>query len=214
MTRLPSPWSHHPDQGRKNAQGRSSREVAEGIVKATELLLRGQVQGFSCVDVSQRLFWISQLCIMILPGMALVVVLAIPEVRSHAMVTRLVASLCASLIPPVVTHFGARRWKRDPAWLRYAIAFNWCKWAVQIRCVVIAVVAIVACRLLHMPVHNVVVLLMVAMVGVWFYMLWLQWFLAQAGLGIRASQAVFLVAATEISMLVVAALSNLMATLQ
>jgi TRAP-type mannitol/chloroaromatic compound transport system permease large subunit len=40
----------------------------------------------------------------------------------------LLATLVALLTPAVVSHGAARLWRREGAWLRYAVAVVWCQW--------------------------------------------------------------------------------------
>ena len=42
----------------------------------------------------------------------------------------LLAALVAALAPAVLSEALARRWGREAGWLRYAVAFNWCQFAV------------------------------------------------------------------------------------
>jgi hypothetical protein len=52
--------------------------------------------------------------------------------RGH--VAEALASVLANLVillaPPVAAHAVARWWGREALWLRYAVAYNWCQWAV------------------------------------------------------------------------------------
>ena len=45
---------------------------------------------------------------------------------------RLLATVCLLLAPPVLSHALARFWKREPYWLHFATAFNWCQWAIPV----------------------------------------------------------------------------------
>lgn len=40
----------------------------------------------------------------------------------------LLASVVALLAPPVTSHALARLWRREAAWLRYAVSLAWCQW--------------------------------------------------------------------------------------
>ena len=42
------------------------------------------------------------------------------------------STLCALLVPPVLTYEVARLWGREAAWLRFATAFNWCQWLIPV----------------------------------------------------------------------------------
>ncbi len=44
----------------------------------------------------------------------------------------LLGSVVVLLTPPVVSEALARRWGRQAAWLRYAVAFTWCQWLMPV----------------------------------------------------------------------------------
>ena len=41
----------------------------------------------------------------------------------------LLGTMVALLAPAVLSEAAARLWRRDAAWLRYAVALTWCQWA-------------------------------------------------------------------------------------
>jgi hypothetical protein len=57
----------------------------------------------------------------------------------HGAFANILASIIALLAPPVLSHLLAVLWRREPLWLRYAVAFNWCEAAVFLTVVVLLV---------------------------------------------------------------------------
>jgi hypothetical protein len=101
----------------------------------------------------------------------------------------LLATLCALLAPAVLSYEAARYWARAAAWTRFAVAFNWCQWAIPVLAVFLAVLAGMLLAL-GVPSEAGVVLVVVGLGG---YGLWLHWFLARHGLGLRPGRAALLV---------------------
>lgn len=101
----------------------------------------------------------------------------------------LLGTLVALLTPAVVSHAFAVRWGREAAWLRYAVAFNWCQWAVPVAALALVVVAGVLVNT-GLPVRLVTMLLLLGLLG---YGLGLYWFLARHGLGLTGGRAALLV---------------------
>ena len=58
----------------------------------------------------------------------------------HGALVNMLASVIAVAAPPVLSHMLSSLWHREPLWLRYAIAFNWCEAAVFLAMVVLLVV--------------------------------------------------------------------------
>jgi hypothetical protein len=115
--------------------------------------------------------------------------LMLGEGAGLAALSDLLATFCALLAPAVLSYEAARHWGRAAAWTRFAVAFNWCQWAIP---VLAALMAVVAGVLLTLGVPNeVAVMLVVA--GLGGYGLWLHWFLARHGLGLSGGRAVLLV---------------------
>jgi len=106
-----------------------------------------------------------------------------------AALSDLLATFCALLAPAVVSYELARRWGRAALWTRFAVAFNWCQWAIPILA---AGLVVLAGMLLALGVPSEVgVALVIA--GLGGYGLWLHWFLARHGLGLGAGRAALLV---------------------
>lgn len=105
----------------------------------------------------------------------------------------LLATVCALLAPPVLSYEAARLWGRTARWIRFAVAFNWCQWAIPVVAFVMTALAglLSAAGLPRLAGVGVVV------AGVAAYGLWLAWFLARHGLGLGNRQAVLLVIAVN-----------------
>jgi hypothetical protein len=108
--------------------------------------------------------------------------------------TDLLATLVMLLAPPVLSEWLARFWRRDAAWLRYAVAYNWCQWIMP--------VVFVACGIgfgvlvsLGLPITVAQFVALLALLGYW---LALHWFLARRGLGISVLRAMVVVGIVNI----------------
>jgi hypothetical protein len=112
-----------------------------------------------------------------------------------AALTDLLATLCALLAPAVLSYEVARRWGRAASWTRFAVAFNWCQWAIPVLAVFLVVLAGFLLAL-GVP-SNVGLVLVVA--GLGGYGLWLHWFLARHGLRLGAVRAALLVAGVNLA---------------
>ncbi len=106
-----------------------------------------------------------------------------------AALSDLMATLCALLAPAVLSFELARRWGRAAAWTRFAVAFNWCQWAIPVLAVALIVFAGMLAAL-GVPTD---LGLIVVVAGLGGYALWLHWFLARHGLGLSPSRAAVLV---------------------
>jgi hypothetical protein len=114
--------------------------------------------------------------------------------RGH--LTEALASVLANLVillaPPVAAHAIARLWRREVLWLRYAVAYNWCQWAVAVA-LLVAMIAGSVLVALGLPDMAVAQLAMLALAG---YGIALNWFLARTALelsGGRAALFIFMV---------------------
>lgn len=105
----------------------------------------------------------------------------------------LLGTVVALLTPAVVSHALAVRWGREAAWLRYAVAFNWCQWAVPLTALVMVLGAGILVTM-GLPLRLVTIVLLFALLG---YGLSLYWFLARHGLGLTGGRAALLVLATN-----------------
>jgi hypothetical protein len=101
----------------------------------------------------------------------------------------LLATTVALLTPPVVSHALARRWGREDRWLRYAVAFNWCQWAVPLAVVPALLVTGILAGAGLGP-QPAAMLTLLALAG---YGLGLHWFLARHGLNLSRWRAALFV---------------------
>ena len=90
----------------------------------------------------------------------------------------LLATLVALLAPAVLSEMLARRWRCDAGWLRYAVAFNWCQFAVAVGG---AAAMFVAAGFLPSGAPRDAAAGM-ALLATALYALALQWFLVRGGL--------------------------------
>lgn len=109
--------------------------------------------------------------------------------------TKVLLSLCTILLPAVVTHFYAKRWARDALWLRYITAATWSNWVVLL----VTLVATLLAGLLFPTVLEQPGFLKALVVGAALYEMWLQWFIARAGLGISGLRAFVLYASVMLA---------------
>ena len=95
----------------------------------------------------------------------------------------------ALLVLPVVSNAFARFWGREEAWLRYATAANWCHWLLE-AAFMLAIFAAAVLAGFGLPGNE---LLGPFLLAAAVYSLWLQFFLARRGLGLRRGRAWILV---------------------
>jgi len=112
-----------------------------------------------------------------------------------AALSDLLATFCALLAPAVVSHELARHWGRAASWTRFAVAFNWCQWAIPILAALLIVLAGMLLTL-GVPSEAGVVLVVAGLGG---YGLWLHWFLARHGLGLGTGRAALLVVVVNLA---------------
>lgn len=106
----------------------------------------------------------------------------------------LLATICALLAPPVLSHEIARRWGRDDAWLRYATAFNWCQWVLPvIGAIMLILLGFAMAAGLSQRTASEAFLL-----GLAVYAMWLHWFLVRRGLALSGWRSVLFVIAVNI----------------
>jgi len=104
-------------------------------------------------------------------------------------VAEFLATLCILLAPAVLSHPLAVAWRREPEWLRYATAFNWCQWAVPLAAGA-ALLLVAVMIALGLPQRIGVLIVLLALLG---YALALHWFIARSGLRLSAMRAAVLV---------------------
>lgn len=169
----------------------ATRRASPGdIVAGIVLLARGRRAGLARFGATEQSFLASLAPLIAFP--LVTSLLAMTQGRGAAVLADLLATVCALLAPPVISHALARAWRREDGWLRYATAFNWCQWAIPViaMLVVLGMEALVAAG---MPVPGAAAAAALALGG---YALWLHWFIARHGLvlsGLRAAGLVALV---------------------
>jgi hypothetical protein len=157
--------------------------IALGVIK----LARGQADGFRLFNATPEAFLASLAPLVAFPLVGGVLMLA-GGGGSRALVN-LLATLCAVLAPPVISHLLAGLWGRRAQWLRFAIAFNWCQWILPVVGMVVIILLGVAAALgLSEEIAGNIALLTIAGYG-----LWLHWFLARHGLSLSRFRAVLMV---------------------
>ncbi len=120
--------------------------------------------------------------------------LALAAGSPRAALEGLLGSLVALLAPPVLSQALAQLWRREEAWLRYAVAATWCQWVMP-PALLAAVLASGVLMAMGVP---QVVAETVAGVALLVYALALHVFLAGRGLGLRLGRAVVLVIVVQI----------------
>jgi len=169
-----------------------------GILLGILRLARGRADGLAQFGDTRQAFLASLFPLVAFPLIGEVFVALRGGMPS---LTDLLATLCALLAPPVLSHALARRWGREAQWPRFATAFNWCQWAIP----AIAFLLLLAMSLLialGMPNEAAGHLWILSLAG---YGVWLHWFLARRALDltvIRAVALVVIVNAATVAMIV------------
>jgi hypothetical protein len=168
----------------------SGRGPRLSILLGIARLARGRADGLAQFGETRRAFLAS-----LFPLIAFPVIGAMLAALHGGMpsLSDLMATLCALLAPPVLSHGLARHWGREALWPRFATAFNWCQWAIP----AIAFLMLLALSLLialGMPRDAAGALWIFGLAG---YGVWLHWFLARRGLDLTALRAVVLVVAVN-----------------
>jgi hypothetical protein len=161
------------------------------VLRAIVLCARGRPEGIAMFGSTPPAFLAS-----LAPLIAFPLVATLTSLTSHRGSAEMLSDVAvflqafdALLALPVVSHALARHWGREEAWLRYATAANWCHWLLE-AAFILAIFAAALLAAVGLP-GNVLLgpLLLAAAV----YSLWLQFFLARRGLGVRRGQAWVLV---------------------
>ena len=108
---------------------------------------------------------------------------AVPVLRD------VLAAAIALLAPAVLSHAIVSAWKREEGWLRYAVAYNWCQWALlpALLLILVGMGMAVAAGLGHAAAGRTALLLLAG------YALWLHWIVSRATLGLQPGRAALLV---------------------
>jgi len=101
----------------------------------------------------------------------------------------LAVAVVGLLAPPVLSHALAARWGREREWLRYAVAVNWCQWALPMLVAVLLLVVQAATG----DSGQVLLAMRLALLAVIGYWLWLNWFIARHALNLSRGRAALLV---------------------
>ena len=185
-------------------QRRGSNRGGGGVVQGLLLIARGRSEGLECFGATPDAFLAA-----LSPWLAFLLVgLLLMMLRAPSMVGVSLAllSLCALLLPPVLSHALAGNWQRSAFWLRYATATIWCEWLVLLAYAASLVVVAVLLKL-GVPTD----LAGIAFVGlIACYWLWLHWFLAWRGLSVGWARAAMLVALVVVSTAVLCGLAQVL----
>lgn len=164
-----------------------------GILAAILRVARGDGSGIAMFNDTQRAFLSSLIPLFALPAVvALATAIAGDVARA---IVDLLASVCAVLLPPIISHALARGWGREAMWSRFAVAFNWCQFALSsVGLGLLIILGVIAGATGGAPASGLAVgALVVLCVGIVGYGLWLHWFVARAGLSLSGGRAALLV---------------------
>ncbi len=187
-------------RGSKRGPGR----VGSGVLQGLLLIARGRPEGLDCFGATPDAFLaaLSPWLAFLLVGL-LLMMLRQPSAVGFSLA---LLSLCALLLPPVLSHALAGTWKRSTFWLRYATATIWCEWLVILA---YAASLLLVALLLKLGVPTD--LAGIAFVGlIACYWLWLHWFLAWRGLAVGWARAAILVGLVVASTAVLCGLAQLL----
>jgi hypothetical protein len=168
-----------------------SRSIAAGVM----LLARFRADGLAQFDASP-----TGLLNALAPWVAFALVgslLALFAESALAALGSLLVSVVALLTPCVVSHALAQAWRREAAWLRYAVAITWCQWLMPPAMLAAGLCGGVLIAL-GLPQPAVALLAAGLLLG---YALALQFFVAHKGLAISKARAALLVGAVNMAML-------------
>jgi len=102
----------------------------------------------------------------------------------------LLATVVALLTPAVLSHLLVRRWDREGAWMRYAVAVVWCQWVMP-PALFASVLVIGLLVAIGLPEDGAVLIGMLALLA---YALALNFFVARHALGLSRLRTTALVA--------------------
>jgi len=162
------------------------------LLRAIIEIATGRARGLERFGATPRDFLRSLYVLMAVPGISILVLMGRRGLGVALAVLLLL--LCALLAPPVISHAMARLWGREAEWLRFAVAFNWSRFAV-LAVFAIALMAISVLIGLGMPPESAGQVMVAGMSG---YSLWLEWFIARHGLRISAGRALATVLAINV----------------
>lgn len=161
-------------------------------------LARGRVDGLAQFGDTPQAFLASLAPLLAFPIVS--AALMLPTEGVVRALATLLATVVFQLAPAVLSHAIARAWGREAQWLRYAIAFNWCQWALPLMAMALLIVLQFALRL-GLPDEAADRVLIFGLAA---YGLWLNWLLARYGLSLSCGRAAGLVALTNLGTVVLA----------
>jgi hypothetical protein len=168
-----------------------------GIVVGILRVARGRPDGVACFGTTSQAFLASLAPLIAFPMVG--AVLAIVAEGPRRALTDLAMTVCALLMPAVLSYELARFWHRTEAWARFATAFNWCEWILPVlACLILVPLSVAMSAGLSETVASVVLVGCLGMYG-----LWLHWFLARKALALSAVRAAALVLLVNLSTAVV-----------
>lgn len=167
--------------------GRQSAGPRRSVVRGIMRLATGHSDGFTQFGDTSEAFLASLAPLVAFPLVGALLMLM--SGGGLAALTDFLATLCALLAPPVLSHEVAQLWGCAARWTRFAVALNWCQWAIPL---VASLLVVLAGILLSLGVPNGACLAVVV-VGLAAYGMWLHWFLAYHGFGLSRVRAAVLV---------------------
>lgn len=169
----------------------SGRPGGANILLAMARVARGRADGMPLFPGTTQGFLASLAPLVGFPvALAILMLMGGGGLRAIA---SLLGTLCALLVPPVVSFELARLWRRQASWLRFATAFNWCQWVVLLvgMIVMMFVMTLASAGGAAAPgLNRAADAGIVIIVG---YGLWLHWFLGRHGLQVSRLRAAVLV---------------------
>jgi len=121
-------------------------------------------------------------------------VLVLVTGSARAALGDLAGTTVALLTPPVLSHALARRWGREDAWMRYAVAFAWCQWVMPPA---LLAMVVLSGMLVAAGMPDALAELLGAM-ALLVYALALHWFVARHALSLSRWRTALLVAAINL----------------
>jgi len=184
--RMPRRAPERPDAGGTPGRGEpgAPRRLfsLSGVARALWRLGRGHADGLDGFNATVAGFLAS-----LLPLLLLALLMAAGGAPDAA--RGLAGAVVGLLAPPVLSHALATRWGREREWLRYAVAVNWCQWALPMLFAALLLLA----QLVTGGGDEAALAVRVAVLGLVAYWLWLNWFIARHALSVPAGRAALLV---------------------
>jgi hypothetical protein len=150
-------------------------------------IARGRADGVACFGATPRAFLSSLAPLLAFPIVG--TVLATFSDGPKRALTGLGMTLCALLMPAVLSFELARFWNRSEAWIRYATAFNWCEWILPVlACLAMVPMSFAIGVGVDESSANLALLICLACYG-----FWMQCFLASKALSLPVARAVLFV---------------------